>query len=287
MEVVDPALGRRRLTREAFFSGFTGIVLMLEPGVHFERTASRRGATLASYARAYLKLAPWSLLQILGASLLLQVFGLAVPLLTAVVVNQLIPFQLKDTLTLLAVGLLILIVAQVVMTLLRSPLLLALQTRVDTHMMLGFFEQLTSLPLRFFQQRSSGDLLARLGSNLVIRETVSNQLISTLLDGSLVVTYLLILFNGSLFFGVVALVVGVVQVGILLASTRLIRPLAKQELLTQGKFQGYAAEALVGITTLKAAGAEQRALERWTNLFFEQMNASVRRSYSPRWLRSR
>ena len=57
-----------------------------------------------------------------------------------------------------------------------------------------------------------------------------------------------------------------------------IRPLAKQELLTQGKFQGYAAEALVGITTLKAAGAEQRALERWTNLFFEQMNASVRRN---------
>ena len=34
----------------------------------------------------------------------------------------------------------------------------------------------------------------------------------------------------------------------------------------------------MGITTLKAAGAEQRALERWTNLFFEQMNASVRRN---------
>jgi ABC-type bacteriocin/lantibiotic exporter with double-glycine peptidase domain len=279
VQVVDPALGRRRLTTKEFFNGFTGITLMLEPGVQFERAASPRGVTLASYARTYLKLAPWSLVQILGASLLLQVFGLAVPLLTAVVVNQVIPFHLKDTLTILALGLLLLIVAQVVMTLLRSTILLALHTRVDTAMMLGFFEQLTSLPLRFFQQRSSGDLLARLGSNLVIRETLSNQVISTLLDGSLVVTYLLILFRGSLFFGIVALAVGVVQVGILLASNRLIRRLSKQELLTQGKFHGYAAEALVGITTLKAAGAEQRALERWTNLFFEQMNASVRRSY--------
>ncbi len=30
---------------------------------------------------------------------------------------------------------------------------------------------------------------------------------------------------------------------------------------------------------LKAAGAEQRALERWSNLFFDQLNISIRRSY--------
>jgi ABC-type bacteriocin/lantibiotic exporter with double-glycine peptidase domain len=279
VEVVDPAWGRRRLTMKEFFDGFTGIVLMLEPGVQFERATSARRVSLASYARAYLKLAPLSIAQIIGASLLLQLFGLVVPLLTAVVVNQVIPLQLLDTLLLLAVGLLVLIVAQVVMSLLRSVVLLSLQTRVDTNMMLGFFEYLTSLPLRFFQQRSSGDLLARLSSNLVIRDTVSNQLISTLLDGSLVVTYLLLLLKSSLFFGVVALAIGGIQVAILLSSTRLIRPLAKQELLAQGKFHGYAAEALMGITTLKAMGAEQRALEHWTNLFFEQMNASVRRHY--------
>ena len=279
VEVVDPALGRRRLTMKEFFNGFTGIVLMLELGVQFERETRARRVSLASYARTYLKLAPLSIAQIIGASLLLQVFGLAVPLLTAVVVNQVIPLHLQDTLLLLAVGLLIVVVAQVVMSLLRSVVLLALQTRVDTHMMLGFFEHLTSLPLRFFQQRSSGDLLARLSSNLVIRDTVSNHLVSTLLDGSLVVTYLLLLCKSSLFFGVVALAIGVLQVAILLSSTRLIRRLSKQELLAQGKFHGYAAEALMGITTLKAAGAEQRALEHWTNLFFEQMNVSVRRHY--------
>lgn len=279
VEVVDPAVGRRRMSTEEFFTGFTGIALLLEPGVQFERTASARGITLGSYARTYLKLAPLSLVQILGASLLLQLFGLAVPLLTAIVIDQVIPFQLTDALILLSIGLLLLIVAQVVLTLLRSTLLLYLQTRVDTRMLLSFFEHVLALPLRFFQQRSSGDMLARLGSNLVIRDTVSNQLISTLLDGSFVLTYLLILFKGSLFFGLVALAIGVAQVAVLIASTRIIRSLAKQELLTQGKFQGYAAEALVGITTLKAAGAEQRALERWTNLFFEQMNASVRRNY--------
>ncbi|HEY7127734.1 MAG TPA: peptidase domain-containing ABC transporter, partial [Ktedonobacterales bacterium] len=279
VEVVDPALGRRRMSIEEFFTGFTGIVLMLEPGVQFDRTAPAHSVTLGNYARSYLQVAPLSFLQILGASLLLQLFGLALPLLTALVIDQVIPFGLKEPLTLLAAGLLLLLVAQVVLTLLRASVLLYLQTRVDKQMMLGFFEQVLTLPLRFFQQRSSGDILSRLSSNLVIRDTVSNQLISTTLDGSFVLAYLFILFKSSLFFGMVAFVIGLVQVGVLLASTRLIRPLAKQELLTQGKFQGYAAEALVGITTLKAAGAEQRALERWTTLFFEQMNVSVRRNY--------
>ncbi|HLV98272.1 MAG TPA: peptidase domain-containing ABC transporter [Ktedonobacterales bacterium] len=279
VEVVDPAMGRRRLTTDEFFKSFTGIVLMLEPGAQFDRSESIRQVTLRSYARMYLKRAPLSLVQILLASLVLQLFGLAVPLLTALVIDQVIPFKLTNALTLLAVGLGILVGAQVMLTLLRASLLLYLQTRVDTQVMLGFFEQLLALPLRFFQQRSSGDILARLSSNLVIRDTVSNQLLSTLLDGSFVAFYLLILFRGSLFFGLLALGIGLVQMGVLIAANRFIRPLAKQELLTQGKFQGYAAEALVGITTLKAAGAEQRALERWTNLFFEQMNAYVRRNY--------
>ncbi len=104
-------------------------------------------------------------------------------------------------------------------------------------------------------------------------------MISTVLDGSFVITYLIILFSRSAIFAWLTLAIGLLQVVLLIVSSRVIRPLAKQELLTQGKFQGYAAEALVGVTTLKAAGAEQRALERWTNLFFEQMNASVRRNY--------
>src|SRR5258708_28099587 len=52
-----------------------------------------------------------------------------------------------------------------------------------------------------------------------------------------------------------------------------------RELGAQGKTQGYLNEVLAGIGAVKAAGAEQRALARWTNLFFDEMNISVRRNY--------
>jgi ABC-type bacteriocin/lantibiotic exporter with double-glycine peptidase domain len=37
VEVVDPALGHRRLTADEFDEGFTGVVLVFEPGLGFRR----------------------------------------------------------------------------------------------------------------------------------------------------------------------------------------------------------------------------------------------------------
>jgi ATP-binding cassette subfamily B protein len=280
VDLVDPALGRRRVTIAEFDNSFTGIVMMLEPGVQFDRNSTARHIRLRSFAQTYVKTSPKAFMQILGASLLLQLFGLALPVLTAVVVNTIIPFGLKDVLALLAIGLLLLMIAQLVTMLLRSLVLLYLQTRVDVQMMLGFVEQLLTLPLRFFQQRSSGDILSRLSSNIVIRDTIGNQLISTLLDGSFVVVYLIILLRISLLFCLCVVIIAVLQVTLLVSTNRLMHTLASRELVAQGKSNGYVAEALVGITTLKSAGAEHRALQQWSNLFFDQMNTSVRRSYA-------
>src|SRR5260370_29486871 len=173
---------------------------MLEPGAHFLRHHESPQIRLRTYARGYLSLAPGALVQILVASLLLQLFGLGVPVLTKVVVDQIIPLHLTSVLTVVGIGVLVLALTQLITTLLRSSLLIYLQARVDTQMMMSFLEHLLALPLRFFQQRASGDILTRLSSNTVIRDTLSNQLISTLLDGSTVVVYLaILLWQGPLF----------------------------------------------------------------------------------------
>ncbi|GCE09595.1 peptidase domain-containing ABC transporter [Dictyobacter aurantiacus] len=278
VDVVDPAVGRRRLTPEEFADGFTGVVLMLEPGLQFERRASNSTFSLTTYTRSLLHLRG-TIIQILLASLLLQLFGLGIPLLTRVIVDTIIPTQATQLLTFLGLGMIVLILTQGITTLLRSSLLIYLRTRIDAQMMLNFFEHLLSLPYRFFQLRLSGDLLSRVNSNIVIRDLLSNQLISTLLDGSTVLVYMVILFSQSPLIAGIALVIGLLEVGVLWLSAPLIRRMTQQDLAAQGKTQGYLNEALAGIATLKAAGAEQRALDRWTNLFFDEMNISMRLSY--------
>jgi ATP-binding cassette subfamily B protein len=279
VEVVDPALGRRRLTAQEFDDGFTGVVLVLEPGAHFERESKPAKLSLGTYARNYLQQAPMAILQVIGASLLLQLLGLIVPLLAEVSIDQIIPLKMISALDLFGLGMIMIVLAQLVTRLLRASVLIYVQSRVDMSMMFNFFEHLVSLPQRFFLQRSSGDLLARVESNTVIRDTISNQLFSSLLDGTFVIIYLAILFTQSLVFTITVLVIAGLQVILLLCTNKPVRELMSRELVAAGKSQGYITEALGGMKTLKAAGAEHRILDRWSNFFLEQMNISIRRNY--------
>ncbi|HEX2910112.1 MAG TPA: peptidase domain-containing ABC transporter [Chloroflexia bacterium] len=276
--VVDPAMGRRCLTREEFEEGFTGVLVTLEPGNQFERRREGPPASLGKYLR-YLLRSRWVVAQVIMVSLLLQLVGLGLPFLTKLVVDQVIPSGLNSVLLLLGMGMLALVLAQLLITLLRASLLVYLQARLDTQMMLGFFEHLLSLPYRFFLLRSSGDMLTRMASNTVIRDTLTGQLLSLLLDSTLIVVYLAVLFWQSTVFGAVVCGLGLLQVVILLVTARPLRELTSRDLLAQGKAQGYLNEALAGIATVKAAGAEQRTLNRWSNFFYDQLNVSVRRNY--------
>ncbi len=278
IDVVDPAGGRRRLTLDEFDEGFTGVAIMLEPGAQFEQKAPQRSLTPWSYMRSLLHMRT-IIFQIIGTSLLLQLLGLGAPLLTEIVIDRILPEKDPNMLLTLALGMLILILMQGIATFLRSSLLIYLQTRIDTDMMLNFFEHMLSLPYRFFQLRLNGDLLARVNSNLAIRDLLTNQLISTLLDGGTVIVYFIILLLLSKLIAGVTVAIGVIQIALLLFTSPALRRLTQRDLEAQGKTQGYMNEVLSGIATLKAAGAEHRAFARWENLFFDEMNISLRLSY--------
>ena len=101
---------------------------------------------------------------------------------------------------------------------LRAFLLTYLQYRIDMYTYPNFFDHLFMLPLKFFQQRSTGDILTRVSSNNTIRDIVSTQFLSTILDGSLVVVYLLILLWQSWLFALVVLILGILQLAFLLGA---------------------------------------------------------------------
>jgi ATP-binding cassette subfamily B protein len=197
IEIVDPACGRRQLSASEFQESFSGVVLSFEPAPEFERRAVRRPNLLWNYFKAFLRSpqARGTLTQILGASILLQMFGFALPLLTKELVDRVIPLRNMDELNVLALGALAIALMNAAISYPRSLLLLRLGARLDSALMLGFFKHLLSLPYRFFQQRSSGDLMMRLTSNITIREALASYTTSTILDGALVLIFLIALWK--------------------------------------------------------------------------------------------
>ncbi|MCC6170217.1 MAG: peptidase domain-containing ABC transporter [Caldilineaceae bacterium] len=281
VEVVDPAVGRRRLSPAEFNAGFTGVILLLEPGAEFQPRQARGQPSWYGYLRQLLRAqgAAGMMAQILGASALLQLLGLIFPLFTLILVDMILPGQDVSALKVLAGGMVVLVVSQLLFSYLRSAVALYLETRLDVEVMLGFFEHMLALPFRFFQERTSGDLLMRLGSISIIREELTGQTVAAVLDAALVVVYLIILLVWQPLFGLVVLGFGAVQIALMLGSTRRLYELTERDIAAQAESQSYLVEALNGIATLKVSASEERALSHWSNLFFKQLNISLRRSH--------
>jgi HlyB family type I secretion system ABC transporter len=284
--IVDPAEGRRRVSPEELDTHFTGVILTFEPGPQFKQQVELhlkehiQPVSWRAYCLGILRLPAISLflVQVLIASMVLQFLGLMIPLFTKVIFDSILPLGMDSLLPALGIGGLLVIGTQFVLQFLRSGLLIYLQARLDSQLMLGFFEHMLSLPFRFFQQRTSGDLLMRLGSNAVIREMLTSQSLSIVLDGLFVLVYLAVLLWQSLTFGLMVVVLGLLQVGIMLLTARRFHLLMESDLSAQADSQSYLVEALNGIAILKASGNEHQALDHWSDLFFKQLNVSLKRS---------
>jgi ATP-binding cassette subfamily B protein len=279
VEVVDPSGGRRVLSQAQFDEGFTGVVITFEPGAHFERRGAGGRAAWMDYLRTMFSLpgTGGAVAQVLVVSLLLQVFGLVLPLLTKLLVDTVLPLKMTGLMNVLGVGLLLAVAGQSVLSYLRSSVLIRLRGRLDTQLMFNFFEHLLTLPFSFFQNRTSGDLLMRLSSNGFIREVLTNGTLSLFLDGSFVLIYLAILLYVAPPFGLLAAGLGALQILIIYGTRRSVAALMQRELATKSAEQGYLVEVVSGVSMLKASGAEDRAFERWSDLFHEQLNVSLER----------
>jgi ATP-binding cassette subfamily B protein len=133
------------------------------------------------------------------------------------------------------------------------------------------------LPYAFFLKRSSGDLMMRLRSNAIVREILTTGTIAGLLDGALATVYLVVIFALSPVLSALVAALGAAQVTVLLSARRRNQHLMGEALATEARSQSYAYEMFSAVETLKAAGAERRAVSHWTNLFVAELNVSLRR----------
>jgi ATP-binding cassette subfamily B protein len=273
--VIDPAHGRRCVSRDVMRRAYTGVAIAFEPTEDFDTTSSRAKGTWRYLSPILGRRA--DLARIVTASLLIRVLALGLPLLTAVVVDEIVPRGDRHLLLVLTVGVAAVVGYQFLTSLLRANLLVELRTRLDMGLTMGFVDHLVELPYAFFLRRSSGDLMMRMQSNANVREILTAGSISALIDGVFATLYLALLVVVSFPLALLVLMVAVLEVATMVLSWRRNQRLMSESLQTEAKTQSYAYELLAGIETLKASGAEHRAAERWGGLFTDQISVSLKR----------
>ena len=188
--VADPReAGVKKLTRKEFIRGWCsvgeeeGIVLMLSPTPAFyeqegeEETTGQLGFRyLFQFVKPYRRLVGQLLIGLLGLSVLQLLF----PFLTQAVVDIGINNQDIDFIYLMLVGMILLFVGEVTITLLQGWILLHVGTRINVSLVAQFLRRVMRLPLRYFDQKSTGDFLQRIYDQRRIESFLTNTSLSAL-----------------------------------------------------------------------------------------------------------
>lgn len=272
--IVDPSHGRLQIDRAALEANFTGIVMC------FRRTGEpssirNQGDPRWTYFLRDLTAMRSRIGVLLGASLVLSLSGLAIPVVTALVVDRVIPTTDTTLLPLIGIIAALLVCNQLLVSFIRERLLIFLRVRLDVAFTTRFLRHLFSLPLPFFEQRGTGDLLTRISGNTAIQQTMSAFALGAVLDGMFVFVYLAILLAQDPSFALIVIAFAALEAFTFLGMMKRLNLLHRRELAAKASTQNLVVQALSGIGSLKASGWEERTLKLWSGLYDTEIEQTV------------
>ncbi|AMK28691.1 cyclolysin secretion ATP-binding protein [Pseudomonas putida] len=198
-------------------------------------------------------------------SFVLQIFALLTPLFFQVVMDKVLVHHGLTTLDVIAIGLLGIMLFESALSGLRSFVFAHTASRIDVELGSRLFHHLIHLPLAYFQARRVGDSVARVRELENIRNFLTGNAITLVMDVLFSVVFIAVMFYYS---GWLTLVV-VASLPLYALVSLLINPLLRQRL--QDSFnrgaenQAFLVETVNGIDTLKSMAVEPQVLRRWDN----------------------
>ena len=215
------------------------------------------------------------LAQVLIASLVVQLFALATPLLFQVIIDKVLVHKGFSTLAVIALGLAGIAFFDALMQFLRTYALSHTASRIDVELGSRLFDHLLRLPLAYFESRPTGQTIARVRELETIRSFLTGQGLSSAIDLVFAIVFVAVLFLYSTTLTLIALLS--IPVYILIAA--LIRPLLRAKINerfnTGAASQQFLVESVFGIETLKAAAVEPMLRNEWE----ERLAAYVKSSF--------
>lgn len=282
VRIVDPATGPRDLTLEQFGKAFTGVAIELTVTERFTKIKPEKGRLKRYFNELMSEKGLFS--RIIIMSLVLRLVGLALPLVTGMIIDKCVPRSDYHLLYVLLACIAGMTAFNLISDIVRSYLLLHLRIALDTRMTLGFLDHMVSLPFSFFQRRSTGDLMMRVDSNGTVREMVTSKSMSAVIDGVFVLLYAIIIFYVNPVLGLITIAMSAAEALIFLCARPTFQRLLAADLDKQAKAHSYMIQMLGGMETLKCAGAERLGVEKWSNLYTDELNVKLRRARASAWV---
>ncbi len=270
----DPAMGRRKLKLSEFKEGWTGYALLLTPTALLKEVPAGKPALW----RFWGAFAPYSsmLWPIIGASILLQLFGLISPLFTQIIFDKVLVHKSLNTLHVFIIGSLVFSIWRMALVAARQYMLVSFSNRVSLTLVSGFVSHALNLPLQFFGSRHVGDIITRIQENGKVQAFLTRQAIGAWLDVVTATVYIALMayYNLGLTVLVLSLLLPIIIMTVV--ASPILRQVSREIFNASAKQNSSLVEMLTGISTVKGVAAEQELRWLWEDDFTNTINAKFR-----------
>jgi ATP-binding cassette subfamily B protein len=216
------------------------------------------------------------LIEVLIASFFVQLFGLANPLMTQVIIDKVLVQNSPETLQVLGIFLIVIALFEALLTSLRTFLFVDTTNRIDLALGTEIINHLLRLPLRYFERRPVGELSTRINELENIRQFMTTTALTVVLDAVFSVIYIVVM----LFYSWQLTLVALASVPLFAVLTALVSPIVRRQLRVKAErnaeTQSYLVEVLSGIQTVKAQNIELRSRWKWQERYARYVSAGFK-----------
>ena len=270
----DPARGEVRVTMEEFDRAFTGICLVITPGEDFV-PGGKRESTL-SFARRRLEGAEAAVAFVVLSTVIGCLFGIINPAFSRFLLDRLLTGENRELLTPFLGLMAVMALAQIVAAWTQAIYSLKLNGKMTLVGSSLYMWKILRMPMAFFSQRLSGDILQRQSTNASIAGTLVDTFAPLMIHTAMMVFYLAVMLRYS----VSLTLVGVVTILLNLLVTRYIAKkrvnITRVQMRDSGKLAAATVSGVQMVETIKASGAENGYFQRWAGYQASVNAANVR-----------
>jgi ATP-binding cassette subfamily B protein RaxB len=271
----DPARGRRTLSLTEVSREFTGVALEAIPTTRFVRERAAPGLRLADLFRNVAGIGP-ALAQILVLSLAIELVAILMPMASQIVIDEVIVNADLDLLVVVAVGLVLLLAIQLVLSIARTWAIMLTGSTLNYQWSGSLFDHLSRLPLDYFEKRHVGDVISRFGSLATIQKGLTTDLVQAVLDGIMSVGMLVMLAVYGGWLALVVLASTLLTTALRAAAYAAYREGTEEAIVAEARQQTHFIETVRGMASVKLLDLRERRRSAWMNQFVAALNARLR-----------
>lgn len=271
--------GAVSFTRAELEARYSGLALFVRPHFRFDaRTPPVRPARTQHWFWGAVIDQRFVYRDVLWAALLINLFALVFPLFAMNVYDRVVPNQAVETLWALAIGVTLVIGADLLMRGLRGRFIDEASARIDVQISATLMERVLGLRMEN-RPESVGSMAANLRSFEQVRDFIASSTVTALIDLPFAILFIVLIAWISPWLVLPVLVsVGVVLLLAYTLQSRL-HALAEQTYRASAMRNATLVESLTGLETIKTQAAESVVQGRWerANAHLAALNVRMRR----------